>query len=82
MSIVGVPSQVSLVESKRAPAAPWIGPSGVLLRDQPDRGAVLRRDVVDVVHGDEAAGAGHVLDDDGGIAGQVPAEMTGHQPAP
>jgi hypothetical protein len=31
VSIVGVPSQVSFVESKRAPVASLIGPSGVEL---------------------------------------------------
>ena len=40
-----------------------------------ERGAVLGRLVEDEVGRPQAAGAGHVLDDDVGIAGQVLAEM-------
>ncbi len=37
--------------------------------------AVLGRDVIDVVDGTLAAGAGHVLDDDAGLAGDMAVEM-------
>ena len=48
--------------------------------DERDGGAVLGRDVEHVVGGGEAAGRRHVLHDDGGIAGDVPADMARHQP--
>ena len=44
-------------------------------REHAERGAVLRRLVEDEVRRPQAAGAGHVLHDDVGIAGQVLAEM-------
>ena len=50
-----------------------------LERDRPlhraDDAAVLRRDVVDVVGGDDGAGARHVLDDDAGRAGNMPCDV-------
>src|SRR5262249_15360402 len=41
---------------------------------QSQHGAVLGRDRVEIVHGANAAGAGHVLDDDAGIARDVLAQ--------
>ena len=45
-----------------------------------DHRAVLRRDIVDAVAHQHAAGAGLVLDDDGRIAGDELAEVARHQP--
>ena len=42
-----------------------------------ERGAVLRRDVVEHVGGAHGARARRVLHDDGGIAGNVPAHVAG-----
>jgi hypothetical protein len=38
---------------------------------QTENGAILGRDLIQIVHGANAAGAGHVLDDDVGLAGNV-----------
>src|SRR5215203_4038102 len=43
--------------------------------------AVLRPGTVDVIAGDHAAGARHVLDDDRWIARNVPAQMLGNRAA-
>jgi len=51
------------------------------LNDDAKRGAVLRGDLVDVVRGLEAAGAGHVLRHDGRLSGNVLAEMARDQAA-
>ena len=39
------------------------------------------RAIVEIVGGGKPAGAGHVLRDDGGMARDVPADMTRHEPA-
>jgi hypothetical protein len=49
--------------------------NGIL--QQTDDGAVPRRNVVHVICGRDAAGGRHVLRDNGGIAGNVLAEMLG-----
>ena len=46
-----------------------------------NRGAVLGRNIVDVVGRHQSAGAGHVLRHHRGLAGQVPADMAGHRAA-
>src|SRR5262249_532460 len=43
-------------------------------------GPVLRRDIVQIVGGNDPAGAGHVADDHLRRAGNVPAEMAGDHP--
>ena len=45
-----------------------------------ERGAVLGRDVGDVIGRTQRAGAGHVLGDHGRMAGQVTPEMARDQP--
>src|SRR5439155_26313115 len=40
-----------------------------------DNGAILGRDVVHVISSQDTSGARHVLDDDGGIAGDVLADV-------
>jgi hypothetical protein len=47
--------------------------------DDRERGAVLRRDVVEIVRRNDAAAARHVARNDGGIAGNVSAEMARNQ---
>src|SRR5437016_5870642 len=54
---------------------------GNRFEDDAECGAVARRDLVDVIRGLEAAGARHVLRDDGRLAGNVLAEMARDQPA-
>ena len=48
--------------------------------DHADHGAVLRRDVVEVIGGDDAAGARHVLVHEGRIAGQQLGHLRRDQP--
>ena len=48
--------------------------------DHSDDGAVLRRDVVEIVEHLQPAGAGHVLRHDARIAGDVLADVASHQP--
>ena len=48
--------------------------------DDAERGAVLRRGVVEVDGRNEAAGARHIAHDHAGIAGEVLAEMAREQP--
>ena len=48
-------------------------------RADADDGAVLRRDVEDLVDGEEAAGAGHVLRHDIRLSRNMPADMAGEQ---
>ena len=45
------------------------------------REAVLGRDIIDVVRGQDAAGARHVLRRHGRLAGNMIADMAGDQPA-
>ena len=51
------------------------------LRDDAERGAVARGDVVEIVGAAQAAGAGHVLDDHRRSAGKMRAQMTRDEPA-
>jgi hypothetical protein len=47
-----------------------------------DHRAVLRRDVENVIGGDDRARPGHVLDDDRWVARDVPPHVARQQPAP
>ena len=47
--------------------------------DQAEGGAILGREIVEIVGRDQAAGARHVLYDDGRIAGDIPADMARQQ---
>ncbi len=51
-------------------------------RRHPDHGAVARRDVEDVVGGDQRSRARHVLDDDVRVAGDVAWQMSRQKPRP
>ena len=51
------------------------------LIQHPDDGAVLRRDIVEIIGRADAAGAGHVLRHDVRLARQEPADMPGDQAA-
>ena len=51
-------------------------------RDDRHCAAVPGRDIVDVVGGDEATGARHVLGYHVRLSGQMPADMARHRPAP
>ena len=44
-----------------------------------DHGAVTLGDIVEIIGDDQPGGARHVLDDDGGIAGDVPAVVIGQR---
>ena len=44
-----------------------------------DHGAVALGDIVEIIGDDQPGGARHVLDDDGGIAGDVPAVVIGQR---
>ncbi len=52
---------------------------GVLSHER-NRQAVGTRFERDVIEGNQPSRAGHVLDDDGGLAWQVPGDVTGDQP--
>ena len=50
------------------------------LRDHADDSAVARRDIIEIIGGDEAARARHVLHDDCRLPGQMRAEKAREQP--
>ena len=79
LSTIGLPIQLNCAASKRMPGSPSAWSTAVLCTMRADRGAVLRRDVVEPVRGGAGAGARHVLRHEGRIAGDVPRPVARHR---
>ena len=78
-SLLGEPSQLNLRGSYFACLRPSKRRERHVVLDPADDAAVLGRDHIEIITGLDAAGAGHVLDDDAGLAGDEPVHVARDQ---
>jgi hypothetical protein len=73
------PGEVARIEL-HARVVPERAEQGHVAGEGAEDGAVLGRHIVEVIGGAQTSGAGHVLHDDAGIAGNVPAHVARQEP--